>query len=358
MPRITLFANSLGHGGSERQAAFIGSGLLKRGWDVSMVCVLPRDDYSSDELRHRTHVLGRRGKLDVAGLIGRARTVIDPAAPIVCFNWYPHMLSSFAVPAAQRIVRFGGIPSADGVTGPKRVLARRAQKSALAVVGCSWGVTQRAVLELGDPVRLCAAIPNAVYQAHSEPEDTSRPWPRPYILAAGRLSAEKDHQTLVEAFSSVAASVEHDLLIAGDGAEEERIRESIAALGLQDRIHLLGYQKDLQRWLRWADLFVHTSRWEGFGIVLIEAMRQGVAVVATDAPYGPRAVLGAVPGGVLVPVGDAHAVAEQVSRLLHDDAERHRLGRIGRTGVPVAFDPERTLDAYEQVIFAATGVRS
>lgn len=358
MSRVTLFANSLGHGGSERQAAFLGDGLLSRGWDVRMVCVLGRDDYSSEELRGRTTVLGKRGRYDLPGVIKRARRVLHPSAPLICFNWYPHMVASFAAPGAPRIVRFGGTPSADGVTGIRRALSQRAQRRALAVVGCSWGVVRQAIAELGDPVAACAAIPNAVYRSHLNEPPSESPWPRPYILAAGRLSPEKDHTTLIEAYARIAAMIEHDLLIAGDGPGEQGLAADIERRGLRHRIHLVGYQSDLQPWFAHADLLVHTSRWEGFGIVLIEAMRAGVPVVATDAPYGPRYVLDMVPGGVLVPVGDAAAIGSQIVRLLNDAPERERLGEIGRSGVPVAFDPDRALDAYEKLLHMVVGGRS
>ena len=358
MSKVTLFANSLGHGGSERQAAFLGDGLLSRGWDVSMVCVLDRDDYSSKELRSRTTVLGKRGRYDLPGVIARAGRVLDARSPLICFNWYPHMVASFAVPAAPRIVRFGGTPSADGVTGVRRVLSRRGQRTALAVVGCSWGVVRQAIAELGDPVAACASIPNAVYRSDVAQAPAKSPWPRRYVLAAGRLSPEKDHATLIDAYARIASEIEHDLLIAGDGPRQQELAEDIARRGLQQRIHLIGYQTDLQPWFAHADLLVHTSRWEGFGIVLIEAMRAGVPVVATDAPHGPRYVLDTVPGGVIVPVGDAAAIASEVARLLGDAPERARLAEIGRLGVPVAFDPERALDAYEVLLHAVLGARS
>jgi len=351
MNRITLVANSLGHGGSEKQAAFIGSGLLERGWDVRMISVLGRDDYSEPRLAERTTVLGKRGRGDFMRIVGAAREVIDPTAPVLCFNWYPHVLTRIAAPSALRIARFGGLPSSDGVRGARRMLARHAQRSAAAVVGCTWGVTKLAVEELGAPRYACTCIPNGIYfRDYSAAEGPV--WPRPYVLAAGRLSAEKDHATLLRAFAIVAPQIEHDLIIAGDGAEEASLREQIRALGLDNRAHLVGYRQDLPSLLASADLLVHTSRWEGFGNVLVEAMAAGTPVVATDAPFGPRAILETVPGGVLVPIGDERAIAHEVLRLLGDDIERQRLSDIGHEGVPRNYSADRLLGAYEQLITA------
>lgn len=348
--QVTLFVNSLGHGGSERQAAFIGEGLLARGWDVAVLCVLERDDYASPQLAERTVVLGKRGRADWFRMVSSASQHLDRARLTLCFNWYPHAVASLARPEAPRVVRYGGIPQQDGVVGLKRVLARRAQRSARAVIGCSWGVTRSAVEYLGPPAQLCAAIPNAVFGLDVADSGLDSPWPRPYLLSVGRLSAEKGHETAIRAFAQVAEKIPHDLLIAGDGTAEAQLRSLISLLDLRERVHLIGYRGDLERWLAHATLLVHTPKWEGFGIVLIEAMRAGLPVVVTDAPFGPGDVIARVPGGVLVPVGDVHAVADQIIRLVDDPGERARLGEIGARMVPTAFSPDASIDAYERLL--------
>lgn len=351
MSRITLITNSLGHGGSEKQAAFLGAGLLERGWDVRVISMLGRDDYSDPELARRTTVIGKRGRGDMLNVVQGTRQAIDPGAPVLCFNWYPHVVAALAVPGSLRVARFGGTPSADGVRGGRRLLARRAQRTAAAVVGCSWGVVKQAVAELGSPTTACACIPNAVYFAGDKPVGAGGPaWPRPYLLSVGRLSPEKDHATLIDAFGLVAQHVGHDLLIAGDGSGQAHVSRLVAESGVSDRIHMIGYRSDVPALLAGADLLVHTSRWEGFGCVLVEAMAAGTPFVATDAPYGPRSIVDTVPGGVLVPVGDVGAISDAVVRLLGDAEERERLAAVGFEGVPRFFAPERILDAYEVLI--------
>ncbi len=128
-------------------------------------------------------------------------------------------------------------------------------------------------------------------------------------------------------------------------------------MGLDERVHFVGYRHDVPALIAGADLLVHTSRWEGFGCVLVEAMALGTPFVATDAPYGPRSIVELVPGGVLVPVGDADAVAREVGRLLGDEAERGRLAAIGVDGVPRYFSAERIIDSYEALIAAAVAAR-
>ena len=275
----------------------------------------------------------------------------------MCFNWYPHVVAHMAAPETVRIVRFGGTPSADRVTGVRRFLARRAQASAAAMVACSWGVARQATLELGSPRLLCAGIPNAVY-FQPDAEVGEPEWPRPYLISAGRLSPEKDHETLLRAFARVAPECEHDLVIAGEGPEERRIRDLVDELGLASRVHMVGYRSDIERWIAGAVLLVHSSTWEGFGNVIVEAMSMGVPVVVTDAPYGPREIMATVPAGLLVPTRDPDAFASAVLGLLRDDAERSRLGALGRDGIPRAYGRELLLTANEAVLNAVVAATS
>ncbi len=349
---LTLVVNSLGHGGGEKQAALIGSGLAQRGWDVQVVSLLARDDYLDPVLRPRTVVVGKRGRMDLSRVIRTLRREIRPDVPVLCFNWYPHFLTAHALPASVRIARYGNAPSDDGVLGLRRYFARQAQRTATAVVGCSYGVVREAVRELGSPRLLCAAIPNAAL-FRSSTLGAPSPWAKPYLLSAGRLHPQKDHTTLLAAFKLAAPAVPHDLVIAGDGPDEPEVRRLVEGDEvLRNRVHFVGYQIDFEPWMRNADLLVHTSRWEGFGNVIIEAMSVGTPVVVTDAPWGPRDILERVPAGRLVPVGDPEAISSAVLELLGNEQERVRLGEIGREGVSRHFSHAAALDAYEHLIGA------
>jgi len=348
MRRLTVFVNSLGGGGSERQAAFIADGLLARDWDVDVLVVHDRNEFGASTLDARVRILGKSSRFDMLQMVARARDAIDPASVILSFNWYPSAIAHMALPQGARVIRFGGTPSADGVTGLRQWMASRAVRTCDVVLGCSWGVTRAAVAELGSPRMACGSIPNAVHFSRAT-SDTFQ-WPRPYIVSVGRLSAEKDHVTLLEAYARIAQHHAHDLLIAGDGVLAHSLRQRAAQLGLADRVYFLGHREELTSLYRGADVLVHTSRWEGFGMVLIEAMAQGTPVVATDAPWGPRSILEAVPAGVLVPVGDVSAVARETAALLDDPVRRRELGDLGARRVPIVFDPERIIDAYDALL--------
>ncbi|HUD43022.1 MAG TPA: glycosyltransferase [Dokdonella sp.] len=151
------------------------------------------------------------------------------------------------------------------------------------------------------------------------------------LLAVGRLSAYKGFDVLLEALARCAGA---RLLLIGDGEEAPRLRALAARLGLADRVRFAGAVDDatLAAAYAAADLVVLPSldRGEAFGVVLLEAMRAGRAVIASDvAGSGISSVVGA-DAGVLVPPGDAAALAAAIAALAADPARRRALGEAGR----------------------------
>jgi len=175
----------------------------------------------------------------------------------------------------------------------------------------------------------------------------------PLVLAIGRLIAQKDHETLLRAFARVHRErPEARLAILGWGRREPALRALVRELRLEESALLPG-RVEPRDWLARADVFVHTSRWEGFGIVLLEAMLSGLPVVSTAVSAVPEIVVDGETG-TLVPAGDVGAVAAGLSTLLADDGLRRRLGRAGRerarSDFSVARMADRTLEVYEAAL--------
>lgn len=133
--------------------------------------------------------------------------------------------------------------------------------------------------------------------------------PHKRVLAVGTLKAVKDFAALIQAFALLRNEVDARLLILGEGEERARLQQLIDALGLQDRVDMPGFVPDTTPYYAHADLFVLSSEHEGFGNVIVEALEQGVPVVSTDCPSGPREILQDGKYGRLVPVGDPRALA-------------------------------------------------
>jgi glycosyltransferase involved in cell wall biosynthesis len=196
---------------------------------------------------------------------------------------------------------------------------------------------------------------DAVPSAPSErtPEDLGVPEGVPLVLAVGRLIAQKDHATLLDAFARVAAEQpDARLAILGWGPLEAQVKAHAAELGLAASVLVPG-RVEPRDWLARADVFAHTSRWEGFGIVLLEAMLASRPVVATRVSAVPEIVVDGETG-LLAEAGDAAAIAAHLLSLLADDALREELGAAGlqraREEFSVGRMTERTIGVYERAL--------
>ncbi len=175
----------------------------------------------------------------------------------------------------------------------------------------------------------------------------------PLVLAIGRLIAQKDHATLLEAFSRVhRARPAARLAILGWGPLEAETRDRAVALGLGDAVLVPG-RVEPRDWLARADVFAHTSRWEGFGIVLLEAMLSGLPVVATSVSAVPEIVVDGETG-YLAAAGDSETIGRRLLELLQDPARAEELGRVGlaraRSEFSVERMTERTVAVYESAL--------
>ena len=178
------------------------------------------------------------------------------------------------------------------------------------------------------------------------------------VVVVARLSPEKDIETLLKA-TALAAREDAALRleVAGDGPCMAELRWSAAGLGLDGRVRFLGVVRDVPALLAGAGLFVLPSRTEGVSLTLLEAMASGLAVVATRVGGNPEVVADGETG-LLVPAGDAEALAAAILRLRRDDRARRRMGEAGRHRVEGRFDVRCMTATYEDMYLGLDGVRS
>ncbi len=176
----------------------------------------------------------------------------------------------------------------------------------------------------------------------------------PVLLTIGRLVEQKGIDTLLHALHNLAARrVDARLLVLGVGPLRDELEHLRDQLGLRDRVDFLGYRQDAPRFMAACDAFVLASRWEGFGIVLAEAMACGKPIVATNAPGGPSEILHDRENALVVPVDDATKLADALETLLGNEelAGALREGALAHaqtyTSRAVA---ARYLDFFDQVL--------
>lgn len=240
-----------------------------------------------------------------------------------------------------------------------RVLVRTIYPKLNGIVCVSQGA-MRAMCSLlpARKIGICRAIYNindvSLQQSHSSvhlavPISNITPW----VVGIGRLMEQKGFDILIMAHAElIRTGVKHDLLILGDGLLRKDLLDLAYRLGVANTVHLPGFVPNIHDYLKKARLFVLPSRFEGLGMVLLEAMSVGVPVVAADCPSGPAEILAQGEYGMLTPPDDPHALAAAIRNLLTSPDERSHYSSKGLERVR-DFSPEVIVPLWED-LFSVT----
>ncbi len=218
------------------------------------------------------------------------------------------------------------------------------------VVAVSTGVADDLVQLNSVPRSKVTVIYNGVIGQDFERKcaaPVSHPWfgfGVPVIVAAGRMVEQKDFATLITAFATVARNRDVRLVLLGDGPLRTSLSELAKSLDVADRIDMPGFRPNPLPYLRAAAVVVLSSRYEGFGMVLAEALACGTAAVSTACPHGPAEILDHGRIGRLAPPGDPAALAHAIMATLDNPPARELLLERGR-----AFTTNACADKYLDV---------
>ena len=256
-----------------------------------------------------------------AELTGRAVPVVVTVRNNVAANYAPEWL------AASRTL----YPLADAVVAVSRGVAESVRRS----LGVDAGRVR--TIHNGVPADSVRRLAQ---------EDVAHPWfadsEPPVVLSVGREAPQKDHPTLVEAFGLARREADARLVILGKLSAPYRARlKSLArGLGVEGDLGFVDFDENPYRYMGRAGLLALSSRWEGLPGVILEALACGTPVVSTDAPYGPREILGG--WGDLPPVGDAPALGRALAGTLRGERPTEEALRARAAD----FSVERAADAY------------
>ncbi len=352
--RVVLYTDSPVIGGGENFARDLLASLHQR---FEVVVVGNREDIVTHIASRRpgtdTLVLGRvRGRSDFATLLEHARVLrrLDP--DVVHVN--QHLWSGqYGVIAST----LAGVPSVCVVHGAmppanssQRCLTTATARLAGHFVGVSHFVSGQIRTELHLDGRRVSTIYNGV--PCDERDSTARPQTSPgTILGVGRFAREKGFDLLVEAMPHLPG---RRLVLIGDGPERSPLEALAASLGVEDRI-------DFTNWISepWAsrmlpDLVVVPSRFDAMPLVVLEAMRAGVPVVATRVGGIPELVVDGVTG-VLAQPESPESLAEAIASLLADPRRREEMARAATVRLARRFSDSTMVASYEALYDAMSG---
>lgn len=349
--RICFALPSLAGGGAERAAVQILNGLDANRWERWLYLFRKEGPYLAD-VSPSIQVAGG-GSASRLGRWRALRRFIRSTRPDLVVSF----LSYFTVLSAVRAAGVGARVAFNQQTPMSAFLsdsdypwaarawlrrlfvatARVGYAAADLIVATSRGVADDVVMSFGVGAERVRIVHNpvdipAIGAAAAEPIDAeyAAAWIHPVIVAAGRLSEAKNYPLLIDALAIVRQRVPARLFILGQGEQESRLRDLAVARGLGDEVRFLGFQANPWKYIARADVLALTSRYEGFGNVLVEAMACGVSVVATSSP-GTREIVSAGEDGLLVERHEPAAVAAALERVLTDDALRGRMSAATRS---------------------------
>lgn len=332
MPRIALFFSSLRGGGIERGMLNLAGGLLRQGVEVDLVVVQKTGELQTQiPGGARLIDLGARRSLTALSPLIRYLKVERPTT-LLAGGTHNNIIAIWArmgsgVPVRLLVSEHNNILEAAAHGSVRQKLlplaARLFYRHADAVVAVSSSLAKIVSQTIHQPAQEIHSIYNAVVTPELKvlaAQPLNHPWfakgEPPVVLAVGRLALQKDYPTLLRAFARVQSRRPVRLLILGEGDQRERLTHLAGQLGILENLSMPGFDPNPYRFMARCGVFVLSSAWEGFAIVIVEALACGAQVVATDCPSGPAEILENGKYGRLVTVGDDVALATAIEEAL------------------------------------------
>lgn len=172
-----------------------------------------------------------------------------------------------------------------------------------------------------------------------------------YFVAVSRLdNVQKDYPTLLKAMKLLKErGINEKLYIIGDGPDRKEIEKEIKELKLESEVRLIGLTKNPYVWMKNAQFFVHSSKYEGFGLVIVEAAILENAIISSNCPVGPKEILGNGEYGILFDVGDYKKLAEKLEIFCKDNELKKKYKEKVMLKA-LEFDSKKVIKEYEEII--------
>lgn len=201
-------------------------------------------------------------------------------------------------------------------------LIKNLYKKANSIIAISDGIKDSLIKNYGIDSNNIKTIYNPISILKEKKESIDFYFDKNFIhfITVGRLIPLKDHKTMIEAFKICnEVNTNTKLIILGEGPLENEITKLINDLNLQKNIFLLGFKDNVFDYLKESSIFVFSSKFEGFGNVIVEAMGCGLPVISTDCPSGPSEILDNGRYGMLTSVGNVCELTNAMTEMINKD---------------------------------------
>ncbi len=347
---ILLYTHAMTGGGAERVWALLASGLSRRGHKVTLATDFDAaENHGFVDPAVRRVTLGPNhvsATLALANLINRQKPDVSLSA-LSLSNLKHVIAATLARRRGRAVLSYHGYASSEPQPlslmsyAASAVLTRLSAATVCVSDGLHRHVVKNWGAEPGKTFRIYNPVdPGPLPPARTADELLAR---GPVIVSVGRLVSYKQFPLLVRAFARVKSSGAR-LVILGEGPERPLIEAEIARLGLAGRVTLAGYTPEPWKYYAAASCFALSSDFETFGLVVVEALANGLPVVATDCD-GPREILDRGRHGALVPARNEDALARAMDAALENPGDPSL--RVARAR---EYSLDRGLDAYEDLI--------
>lgn len=351
----------MSNGGAERVVATMANAWVARGWEITLLTFDDGSEPSFYPLDARVDHRPLGIASSSSGAVQAIRRNVDRIRSVrnAITSSRPDVVISFLDMVNVRVLL-----ATRGLDLPTIVMEQTdpGQKQ----IGWAWNTLRRLLYPRAQRLVVLSAtsrsffgpaiqkrsviIPNPIAIEPPTWDENSNPKAGRTVVAMGRFAPEKGFDLLLEAFARIAD--DHPtwrLVIWGDGPLRPQLEALRDQRGLSERVSMPGRTTEPFVALRKADLFVMSSRREGFPLALGEAMACGLPAVSFDCPSGPRELIRHEIDGLLVPDGDVPALADALDRVMTNDAERQRLAARA-VDVNERFGAERVLGQWEAML--------
>jgi glycosyltransferase involved in cell wall biosynthesis len=354
--KIAFFIPSLRGGGAERVFVTLANEITKRGFNADLVLAQKEGPYLRD-VSSKVNIVDLKSKRILFCLFPLIK-YLKGEKPLSLFSTIHHIniISALAgiisMPNTKIIIR---TPNYFSLSASKKelFLAKFFYKRANKIIAISEGVKKdlasslklspNKIITIYNPIDISSVL-------EKSKENSSHKWFKnketKALLGVGRLTEQKDFSTLIQAFAIVKShNSSVKLIILGEGKERENLKNLIRELRLENDVDIPGFVNNPYSYMANSDIFVLSSKYEGFGNVLVEAMACGTPVVSTDCPSGPSEILNNGKYGKLVPVEDVNALAEAIEETLENPIEKEILQERAKY-----FSVEKAVNEYLKLI--------